>query len=75
MEQLHLGFNSLTVLNKTFFRLPVLSELNLDQNMLAEVPKEFEYFSGLTILSLKVMAILNFISPLIDDLITDFAEQ
>jgi hypothetical protein len=56
VEQLHLGFNKLEVLNKKFFRLPLLSELNLDQNLLAEIPGEFKHFSGLTILSLKVLA-------------------
>ena len=55
IEQLHLGFNKLTILSRKFFRLPFLSELNLDQNMLTEVPKEFQNFSGLTILSLKVI--------------------
>jgi Leucine-rich repeat (LRR) protein len=54
VEQLHLGFNKLEVLNKKFFRLPLLSVLNLDQNVLVDIPKEFKHFSGLTILSLKV---------------------
>jgi hypothetical protein len=56
VEQLHLGFNKLEVLNKKFFRLPLLSVLNLDQNLLADIPSEFKHFSGLTILSLKVLA-------------------
>ena len=55
VEQLHLGFNKLEVLNKKFFRLPFLSVLNLDQNLLFDIPKEFKHFSGLTILSLKVL--------------------
>ena len=59
VEQLHLGFNKLEVLNKKFFRLPLLSVLNLDQNLLTDIPQEFRHFSGLTILSLKVLVIKN----------------
>jgi len=48
-----MGYNLLARLDAMFFRMPVLRELNLDQNDLTEISAEFRYLTLLEVLSVK----------------------
>ncbi len=42
-----------------FFFMPMLKELNLDQNELKEIPADWQFLTTLEILSLKVLALIR----------------